>query len=262
MPATIIDTHCHLTDKALFERRREVVQDAVRAGVTRMIEVACTPADLEPALQLRKEFPGHVALACGIHPHEAGKVIEAEIERFARLWHENTAVVAVGEIGLDYHYDFSPRDVQRTIFRKQLDLAADTSLPIVIHSREAHDDVVTILRECGYVGRKVVFHCFGGDAAQAAELRSLGWRASFTGVLTFKGAVNIRQAYLETPADMLMFETDCPYMSPEPVRMIRPNEPQYLVHTVRFAASLRGITFEALAGQSTANAVDFFNLAH
>ncbi len=259
MTPVLIDTHCHLTSRDLFERRAQVIADAARAGVTQMIEVACTPADLEPALQLRKEYP-QVAVACGIHPHEAGKVSEADIERFARVWKEDAGIVAVGEIGLDYHYDFSPRDVQRQVLARQLKLAATTSLPIVIHSREAHDNVVSILKDAGYVGRKVVFHCFGGNTDQAAELRSLGWWTSFTGSVTFKKADAMRQACLETPADMLMFETDCPYMTPEPIRKIRPNEPQYLAHTVRFAAALRNTDFESLAAQSTANANRFFQL--
>jgi TatD DNase family protein len=260
MPAALIDTHCHLTSKGLFERRAQVVADAVRAGVARMIEIACAPADLEPALQLRREFQQHVLLAAGVHPHEAGKIGDEDIPRFARLWRADAGVVAIGEIGLDYHYDFSPRDVQQTVFRRQLDLAADTPLPIVIHCRKAHGDVVRILKEHGYVGRRVVFHCFSSSAEQAAELRSLGWWTSFTGVVTFKNARGTQRACAETPADMLMFETDCPYLSPEPVRHIKPNEPQYLVHVVRFAAALRSTSFEALAEQTTASALRFFGI--
>ena len=260
MSTAIIDTHCHLTSKGLYERREQVVADAVRACVTRMIQVACTPDDLEPALQLRREYPECVSLAIGIHPHEAGEFTEKDIDCFARLWHEDKEIVAVGEIGLDYHYDFSPRDVQQTVFRRQLDLAADTSLPIVIHCRKAHGDVVRILKEHGYVGRRVVFHCFSSSAEQAAELRSLGWWTSFTGVVTFKNARDTQQACVETPADQLLFETDCPYLSPEPVRHTKPNEPQYLVHTVHFAAALRGTSFEELAEQTTANARRFFDI--
>ena len=260
MATALIDTHCHLTSKGLFERRQQVIADAVAAGVTRMIEIACTPDDLEPALQLQRELPQQVLLAAGVHPHEAGKVTDEDIQRFARLWHENKAIVAIGEIGLDYHYDFSPRDVQQAVFRKQLDLASDTSLPIVIHCRKAHGDVVRILKEHGYASRQVVFHCFSSSAEQAAELRSLGWWTSFTGVVTFKNARDTQQACAETPDDMLMFETDCPYMTPEPIRKVRPNEPQYLVHTVRFAAALRGASFEKLAAQTTANAMRFFTL--
>jgi len=258
MSAAIIDTHCHLTFNSLYERRGQVIAAAAAAGVTRMIEVACTPDDLEPALQLRREFPQQVLLAAGIHPHEAGKVAGEDLERFARLWHEDKKIVAVGEIGLDYHYDFSPREVQQTVFRRQLDLSAGTLLPIVVHCRKAHGDVVRILKEHGYVGRRVVFHCFSSSPEQAAELRSLGWWTSFTGVVTFKNAKYTQQACAETPADMLMFETDCPYMTPEPIRKVRANEPQYLAHIVRFAAALRGTSFEALAEQTTANALRFF----
>jgi TatD DNase family protein len=260
MQPTLFDTHCHLTSKGLFEHRRQVIAEAIAAGVTRMIEVACAPADLEPALQLRREFPQQVLLAAGIHPHEAGRVADEDLQRVARLWHEDKGIVAVGEIGLDYHYDFSPGDVQQAVFRRQLELAADTSLPLVIHCRKAHGDAVRILKEHGYAGRRVVFHCFSSSAQQAAELRSLGWWTSFTGVVTFKNAKDTQQACAETPADMLMFETDCPYMTPEPIRKVRPNAPQYLAHTVRFAAALRGTSFEALAEQTTASALRFFSV--
>ncbi len=261
MPTALIDTHAHLTSRDLFDRRAQVVADARAAGVTRIIEVACTPADLEPALQLRREYPGQIALAVGIHPHEAGRVTAGDIERFVRLWREDADLVAVGEIGLDYHYDFAPRDLQRTIFRKQLDAASSTPLPIVIHSREAYDDTVAVLKDAGYVNRKVVFHCYGGTPDQAAEIRALGWWTSFTGVITFKNADALRRTCLETPPDMIMFETDCPYMTPEPIRRVRPNEPQYITHTVRLAANLRGVAFEELARQSTANAARFFSPA-
>lgn len=258
MSAELFDTHCHLIFDDLYPRRQQVIADAAAAGVTRMINVACVPNEWETALAMRSESPG-VWVAASIHPHEAGKVGPDEIERLAAVW-RRPGVVAAGEMGLDYHYDFSPRQVQQSVFERQLDLAADTGLPVVIHCREAHDDVVRLLEQHGYRGKPVVFHCFGGGPDEAADLRSRGWWVSFSGVLTFKKARDAQAACAETPVDQILFETDAPYLSPEPVRSKRPNEPAFVAHTVRFAAQLRGETFESLAASSTANALRFFRM--
>jgi len=260
MPAELFDTHCHLTFNDLLPQRRRVIADAVRAGVPRMITVACGPSEFETALATRHMHDG-VWVAAGLHPHEASQVGDDDLKHLASFWRE-PGVVAAGEMGLDYHYDFSPRHVQESVFRRQLDLAAERGLPVVIHCREAHEDVVRILAEHGCVGKTVVFHCFSGTADEATELRANGWWTSFTGIITFKNASAAREACAQTPADQLMFETDAPYLSPEPVRRMRPNEPRNLTHTVRFAASLRGQTFESLAEASTANAARFFRLPH
>jgi TatD DNase family protein len=214
--------------------------------------------EAESALALSR-LHGGLWVAAGIHPHDARSATRENIEQLARLWHD-PRMVACGEMGLDYHYDFSPRHVQQSVFQWQLERAAQTPLPIVVHCREALDDVVRILAEQGYVGRRVVFHCFSGTAAEGADLRARGWWTSFTGVITFKNAAGSREACAQTPTDGLMFETDSPYLSPEPVRQMRPNEPRNLVHIVRFAAMLRGESFQALAETCTANAVRFFNL--
>ena len=258
MPADLFDTHCHLTFEDLLPRRERVIADAILAGVSRMITVACSPSEFEPARATRRMHDG-LSVAAGLHPHEACQVSDDDLKRLAVFWRE-PGVVAAGEMGLDYHYDFSPRRVQESVFRRQLDLAAERGLPVVIHCRKAHEGVVRILAEHGYVGKPVVFHCFSGTVEQAAELRANGWWTSFTGIITFKNASDAQQTCAQTPADQLMFETDAPYLSPEPVRHLRPNEPQNLTHTVRFAASLRGQTFESLAEASTANAVRFFRL--
>lgn len=260
MTAELFDTHCHLTFDDLHPRRAEVIANALAAGVSRMIDVACVPNEWERALAARREYPG-VWVTASIHPHEAGKTGPEDLERLAEVW-QRPGVVAAGEMGLDYHYDFSPREVQRSVFSRQLELAADTGLPVVIHCREAHDDTVRLLREHGYTGKPVVFHCFSGDADNAAEVVANGWWVSFSGVITFKKAETTRQAYLSVPKDRVLFETDAPYLAPEPVRNKRPNEPAYVVHTVRFAAQLGGESFESLAAASTANAMRFFRLAN
>lgn len=255
----LFDTHCHLTFKGLRDRYAQVIDDALRAKVTRMITGVCSLNDMEAARACRLAYD-QLWLALGIHPHDAQRASADDIRQISELWRTEPGIVAAGEMGLDYHYDLSPRAIQKSIFRKQLALAAETDLPIVIHCRQAHDDVVRILSEHGYIGRRVVFHCFSGTADEAAELRANGWRASFTGVVTFKNADPVQEACEETPLDEIMFETDAPYLSPEPVRKVRPNEPKHLVHTVQFAARLRGESFESLAMASTTNAMRFFGL--
>lgn len=258
MPPELFDTHCHLTADELFARREAVLADAAAAGVSQILTVACRPEEFDSALAMRGSWPG-LFIAAGIHPHEAARAQERDWTALDASWRE-PGVVAAGEMGLDYHYDFSPRQVQRDVFEWQLDRASETGLPIIIHCREAHPDVVEILIKHGCEGRPVVFHCFSGTPEEAAELRAHGWWASFTGVITFKNAGPQRQALSETPADQLMFETDSPYLSPEPVRRMRPNEPKNVVHTVRFAAEVRGESYDELAALSTANARRFFRL--
>ncbi|UCD28661.1 MAG: TatD family hydrolase [Planctomycetota bacterium] len=258
MPIDLVDTHCHLTAKELFPHRRRVITDAVNVGVSRMITVSCSMGEIQEALATSTMHSG-IWVAAGIHPHQASRVGRDDLKRLAELWREDS-IVAVGEIGLDFYYDFSPRDMQQTVFEDQLDLAQQSGLPVIIHSRNAHDLVVRLLVKHGYVDRAVVFHCFSGTTDEAAELRAHGWRTSFTGIITFKNSAAQQETCVETPMDQLMFESDAPYLSPEPVRRMRPNEPANVVHTIRYAAQLRGESFETLARATTANAVSFFRL--
>ena len=258
MSNELFDTHCHLTSPELLKRIGEVFANAGEAGVSRLITVACRPDEFEPALALRAASAG-LRIAAGIHPHEAARVSESDWPALASVWQQDR-VVAAGEMGLDYHYDFSPRETQRAVFERQLAMAAATMLPLVIHSREAQADVIAMLVDHGFEKRRVVFHCFSGTPEEAAEIRDHGWWTSFTGLITFKNCAPQRQACIETPLEQLMFETDSPYLSPEPVRRMRPNEPANVAHTIRFAAQARGLSFEELALQSTANACRFFGI--
>jgi len=253
---SLVDTHCHLTGREFASCLDAVIDRAVAAGVNRMITVGTDAADAQAALALARRRP-ELSAAAGIHPHEAGRAVPADLDVLARVWAEPRCV-AVGEIGLDYHYDFSPRDVQRDWLRRQLDAAAATGLPVVIHSREAHADVVRILTECGYVGRPVVFHCFAGTADEAAEIARCGWRLSFSGVVTFRKSEALRAIAATYPAEQLLIETDAPYLSPEPVRHIRPNEPANVRHTLAFLAALRQTPFDVLADRTSRNAEAFF----
>ncbi len=253
----MIDSHCHLTYDELSSQIPEVLQRAAAVGVTDFVTIATDLDDARKALDLSAQFP-NVHVVCGIHPHQAGKVCEGWDKRlFAIARRED--VHGVGEMGLDYHYDFSDRDSQRRVFTRQLEIAADVKKPVVIHCREAHDDVLQTLAGCGPVPN-VVFHCFTGSAREAEQILERGYWISLTGVVTFKRSDELRRVAAMIPEDRLMIETDSPYLSPEPVRSARPNEPSYLPHTARCIAAARGMTLEQLIAVTDANTRRYFGL--
>lgn len=262
----LIDTHCHLTYPELAPQVDAVVARARDAGVTRMIHIATTPDDAVAAAALLRRF-AELRLVVGVHPHEAGRV---DAETLARLRRQvrgedgfddlRSRIVGVGETGLDFHYDFAPRDVQERVFRAQLEIAIEHDKPVVIHARESEARVCEVLAEHPTRAGRVVLHCFSGGPALAERALALGCMLSFTGVVTFKKSAEIQAAARAAPLDRIMVETDAPYLSPEPVRKVRPNEPAFVVHTARFLADIHGVPFEALAAQTTANAVRFFAL--
>jgi TatD DNase family protein len=246
----IVDSHCHLDDSKFEADREEVIERAQAAGVELLMAIGTGngPPDLETAVRLADRYP-FIYATIGVHPHDASK---ATPETFVRLRElaAHPKVVAVGEIGLDYHYDFSPRDVQRELFLRQLELAAEFDKPIVIHTREAWDDTTALLRE-NWRGAGIM-HCFTGDEQQAREALDLGFHLSFGGVLTFPKAEAVRQAARITPGDRLLVETDCPYLAPVPHRGKR-NEPAFVVETVRRLADVRGADAQQIAELTTAN---------
>jgi TatD DNase family protein len=250
MTPPLIDSHCHLDDKQFDADRAEVIARARESGVERMLAIGTGdgPPDLEAGLRLARQHPFMYATV-GVHPHNAAK---ATPETFAAL--ESLAgepkVLAVGEIGLDYHYDFSPRDVQREAFIAQMELAARAGKPIVIHTREAWDDTLRLLREHWHGAG--VMHCFSGGAAEARQALDLGFHLAFGGVLTFPKADNVREAARIAPEDRLLVETDAPYLAPVPKRGKR-NEPAFLVETVRRLAEVRGVAPEQIAEVTTRN---------
>ena len=259
--AGLIDTHCHLTSAGLIERIDAVLDAAAAAGVGRMIQIAVTPADMRAAAALMARRTG-LFLVAGIHPHEAGHATEAWFAELRCMLADGARpqILGVGETGLDFHYDFAPRARQEEVFRAQLELAQQFRRPVVIHARESELRICDVLTEYPALQGRVVFHCFSGDVAIARRALDLGCYLSFTGVVTFKKATPIQAAARFAPADRIMLETDAPYLSPEPVRKIRPNEPALLIHTARFLARLRGAAAETLAAETTANAVRFFGL--
>ena len=254
----LIDAHCHLTFEELHGQLDGVLERAAAAGVRRMITVGTTPEDSRRCAELASRREG-VFASVGIHPHEADRFAGAALDELAELM-THPRVVACGEMGLDYHYDHADRRAQRRLFEELLALSAPTGKPLIIHCRRAVDDTVAILDSAGLRDRPVVFHCFTGSPAEAARIRDHGWRLSFTGIVTFKNASELRAVARDYPADELMLETDSPYLSPEPVRNVRPNEPAHVIHTARFLAELRGVPVEELVERATRNTVAFFGL--
>jgi TatD DNase family protein len=249
-PAPVIDSHCHLDSQEFDADREEVIERALAAGVKHMVAIGTGngPPDLEAGIRLADQYPAFFATA-GVHPHDAAKASDETFKHLAEvLKHER--VVAVGEIGLDYHYDFSPREVQRAVFVEQMRIAADAGKPIVIHTREAWEDTLALLAEHWRGGG--IMHCFSGGPEEARKALALGFHLSFGGVVTFPKALNVQEAAKIAPADRILIETDAPYLAPVPKRGKR-NEPAYIVETARKLAELRGETLEAIAAMTTAN---------
>jgi TatD DNase family protein len=249
----IVDSHCHLDSKEFDPDRDEVIRRAVDAGVRRIVAVGTGegPPDLEAAIRLAERHPEFYATV-GIHPHDAAKANDSDLARLPELL-RHPRVVALGEIGLDYHYDFSPRDRQQAVFREQLSIAKEAGKPVVIHTREAWDDTFALLEQYWAPhGIGGIMHCFSGSPGEARRSLDLGFHLSFGGIATFPKAADIRQAAIDTPADRILVETDAPYLAPVPKRGKR-NEPAFVVHTAAKIAELRGVTLDDFALQTTAN---------
>ena len=221
--AMLFDTHVHLLDERFDDDRERIIGELGQKGVGQVVESSSDLADSIRAAALAKEH--HIVhAAVGLHPHSASEWDDGTETALHALLKEPKAV-AVGEIGLDYHYDFSPREVQREVFEKQIRLALDMDMPIVVHSREATADTMEILRK--YPGVRGELHCFSGSAETAKELVKMGYYIAFGGALTFKNARKTLEAAAAVPLDRLLIETDCPYMTPVPFRGKR-NEPAYV----------------------------------
>jgi TatD DNase family protein len=243
---TLVDSHCHLDDEKFDADREQVMERALAAGVATMMAIG-TGGELDVAIRQAERYP-FIYATIGVHPHDASKATE---ETYARLrdLSQHPKVLAIGEIGLDYHYDFSPRDVQREVFHRQLEIAALAGKPIVIHTREAWEDTMAQVASLPHGG---IMHCFTGDEAQARQALALGFHLSFGGVLTFPRAQSVREAARITPDDRLLVETDCPYLAPVPYRGKR-NEPAFVVETARRLAVERGTTVDAIAEVTSRN---------
>jgi TatD DNase family protein len=253
----LIDSHCHLDSQEFDADREEAIQRAIDAGVTTMVAIGTGsgPPDLEAGIRLADRYACFLATA-GVHPHDAAKATAETNKHLADLL-RHPKIVAVGEIGLDYHYDFSPREVQQAVFRQQMEIAADLRKPIVIHTREAWDDTFQLLEQYWKpTGLPGIMHCFSGGPAEARRSLELGFYLSFGGIVTYPKALDVQEAARKAPLDRMVLETDAPYLAPVPNRGKR-NEPSLMIHTAAKVAALRGISVADLAAATTANFESF-----
>jgi TatD DNase family protein len=273
----LIDSHCHVDGPQFDADRDAVVQAASDAGITAMLTVGTGDphtGEIDRAVEIAERYE-NVYASVGVHPHDA-KLYDDKAERHLIELAKNDKVIAWGEIGLDFYYDHSPRDVQVEVFRRQISVARELGLPIIVHSRDANDETVEILTK-EYGGQNAdegvrdpgadegvgvpagVMHCFGGTRGMAKALMEIGFLISFAGNVTFKKADDLREAARVVPLSKLLVETDCPFLTPEPHRGKR-NEPAFVVHTARFLADLYGVDLKTLGDQTTQNFLGLFGL--
>ena len=237
----LFDTHAHMDDRAFDEDREELLSRVLpNAQIGLLMNPGCSLASSRAASRLSREYP-YVYAAVGSHPDAADEVDEAVLDAYRALCRENPKIKAIGEIGLDYHYEDIPRDIQQRAFRLQMELARELELPVIVHEREAHQDGMQIVSDFPQV--RGVFHCFSGSAEMAKWLVDRGYYVGFTGVLTFRNARRALEAAAAVPRDRVVLETDCPYMSPEPFRGKR-NDPAKLYRMAQALGDLWGIPAE------------------
>ena len=238
----LFDTHAHMDDRAFDADRDSLLSSLPGQGVGLLMNPGCSLASSREASELSRKYP-FVYAAVGSHPDAADEVNDAVLDEYRRLVRENPKIKAIGEIGLDYHYEDIPREIQQRSFRAQMALAQELNLPIIVHEREAHQDGMDIVSEFPAVTG--VFHCYSGSAEMAKWLIARGWYIGFTGVLTFKNARKALEVAASIPLDRIVLETDCPYMSPEPFRGKR-NDPGRLYRMAEKLAEIRGLPVEEI----------------
>ena len=238
----LFDTHAHMDDRAFDVDRDELLTNLPGQGIALLMNPGCSLESSRNASRLSQTYD-YIYAAVGSHPDVADEVNEEVLEQYGELCKQNPKIKAIGEIGLDYHYEDIPRDIQKKAFRAQMALAAELDLPVIVHERDAHEDGMAIVREFPNV--KGVFHCYSGSAEMAKQLVDMGWYIGFTGVLTFKNARKALEVASSIPLDRLVLETDCPYMAPEPFRGKR-NDPGKLYRMAEKLAELRGLTVEEI----------------
>lgn len=252
----IFDSHAHYDDKQFDDDRRELLEEVHASGVSRLVNVASDVPSSGRCIELAEKYDWVYASA-GIHPEAADSATPENLEEISRLL-EHPRVVALGEIGLDYYYDDVPREVQRNAFRRQLEIAAEKDVPVIIHDRDAHGDTLEIVRS--FDGKvKGIMHCFSGSREFAEEMLKLGFYISFSGSVTFKNAKNLSAAADFVPNDRLLVETDCPYLAPVPNRGKR-NSSLFIPDTIRFLANLRTTPYEELCRITYENACRVFGI--
>jgi TatD DNase family protein len=257
----LFDTHCHLDDPRLLRELDAVLERAKAAGVRRITTIGCAHDvdSLQSALNIARAHPNWISATVGVHPHDAKHLDDALCDAIAETGSDDE-VVAIGETGLDYHYDHSPRPAQEEAFRRQIGIAKQLGKPLVIHTRSAPKETLQVLRDeqAGDVGG--IIHCFSEDAAFAAKALDLGFITSFSGIVTFKKAVGVQDAARTLPGDAILVETDAPYLAPIPKRG-KLNEPAYVAHTAACIAELRGEDPGDFVRTTYENALRMFGIA-
>ncbi|NLN41417.1 MAG: TatD family hydrolase [Clostridiales bacterium] len=253
----LFDTHAHLDDKRFDDDRNELIRGLPERGVSRVITPGIDIDSSKKCVQLAEKYD-IVYAGVGIHPHEASKVEEDYLDQL-RTMAQNKKVVAIGEIGLDYYYDFSPRDIQKKRFIEQIELAAELKLPIIIHNRDSHEDMLNILREHKDLINGGVMHCFSGSWEMAKIVLELGLYISLAGPVTFKNAKRPVEVAQNIPLDRLLIETDSPYLTPVPLRGKR-NDPGHVALVAEKIAEIRGISAEEVGRITTENAIKLFKI--
>lgn len=252
----LFDSHAHIDDEKFDADRDEVITRALEGGVTGLLNVGVCMASSARSIALAEQYAS-VYAAVGIHPHDAKEARDTDYEQLAE-WTKKDKVVAVGEIGLDYHYDLSPREIQRSVFIRQLDVARQTGVPFIIHDRDAHGEVLDILKKEAK-GMTGVLHCFSGSLEMAREVIKMGLYISIAGPVTFKNAAKLPEIVANVPLERLLVETDCPYLTPHPHRGNR-NEPAYVRFVAEQVASFRGMELSDLAKVTTENVKKLFKI--
>ena len=252
----LFDTHAHLDDRAFDADRAELLRRLPEQGISLLMNPGCSLESSRRASELAREYDWIYA-AVGSHPDAAQEVDDRVLENYRQLCRENPKIRAIGEIGLDYHYEDVPRQVQQRAFRAQMALARELELPVIIHMRDAHDDGMAIVSE--FPELSGVFHCFSGSLETARQLVKRGWYIGFTGVLTFKNARRAVEVASGIPLERIVLETDCPYMAPEPFRGRR-NDPGYLYRMAERLAELRGISPEEAQAATLRNGMDLYRI--
>ena len=238
----LFDTHAHMDDRAFDEDREELLADLPNRRIALVMNPGCSLESSRNVDQLTRQY-GYIYGAVGSHPDVADEVSEAVLEEYRMLCKQNDKIRAIGEIGLDYHYEDIPREIQLKAFRMQMELARELGLPVIVHERDAHEDGMKVVDEFPDV--KGVFHCYSGSAEMAKELVKRGWYIGFTGVLTFKKARKAIEVASSIPLERIVIETDCPYMSPEPFRGKR-NDPGKVYRMAEKLAEIRGLSVEEI----------------
>jgi TatD DNase family protein len=253
----LIDTHAHLEMREFNEDREDVIQRAREAGVEYIVTIGTTVESSRDAVLLADKYD-FIYAAIGIHPHEVKDILHPAYE-IIRHFAQHKKVVAYGEIGLDYHYEHSPRADQKRKFRDMLREARELDLPVIIHDRDAHEDTLQILSEEWSPDRGGVLHCFSGDIEMARKVLDLGFSISIAGPVTFPKAEALREVVRQVPIERLLIETDAPYLAPQPVRGKR-NEPAFVRHTAEMLAQVKGLTFDDVARITSFNAMQLFGI--